>query len=52
MENQEYGTHRENESNATAITLPRTGVVLAATPLGNLGNASPRLVYALGTPIP
>ncbi|MCI6207576.1 MAG: 16S rRNA (cytidine(1402)-2'-O)-methyltransferase [Corynebacterium glucuronolyticum] len=47
MENQEFGTHGENEPNATAITLPRTGVVLAATPLGNLGDASPRLVYAL-----
>ena len=27
---------------------PATGVVLAATPLGNIGDASPRLVQALG----
>ena len=49
MENQEYGEHTERNSHATAVALPRTGVILAATPLGNLGDASPRLVYALET---
>lgn len=49
MENQEYGEHTERNSPATAVALPRTGVILAATPLGNLGDASPRLVYALET---
>ncbi|SDS29200.1 16S rRNA (cytidine(1402)-2'-O)-methyltransferase [Corynebacterium timonense] len=30
------------------ISLPATGIVLAATPLGNIGDASPRLRDALG----
>lgn len=41
MDNELNGTHR------ASVTLPRTGIILAATPLGNLGDASPRLVYAL-----
>ncbi|WP_165164444.1 16S rRNA (cytidine(1402)-2'-O)-methyltransferase [Corynebacterium qintianiae] len=32
---------------ARESTVPATGVVLAATPLGNIGDASPRLVEAL-----
>lgn len=32
-----------------AASLPPTGIVLAATPLGNIADASPRLAHALGS---